>query len=104
MDDRTHEKGDGADPVEPSSSGFKTMAAKLEPDAHGQAALLLAEATLHMLVETGVLSNAQAIEVVETTAEVKVEVAEAAGESEKRMQASLTLLYKIADTFRSNGG
>ena len=102
MDMKAHNDADGAGRVEPSSAAFKRMAAKLEPDAHGQAALLLAESTLHMLVETGLLSNAQVRDVVSTAAEVKVEVAEAAGESKQRMEQSLTLLQGISETFRSN--
>lgn len=88
--------------AESLSADVRDALAHLEPDAHGQAALLLAESTLHMLVETGVMRNSQAIDVVRTAAEVKVEVAEAAGESDKRMQQSLTLLEKISETFRSN--
>ena len=38
----------------------------VEPDAHGQAALLLTESLLHMLVENGELTNAQAVDVVHT--------------------------------------
>lgn len=66
-----------------------------EPDAHGQAALLLAEATLHALVEAGSLTLGQAIAVVETASEVKEEVAAATGESAGRMQQSLHLLSRI---------
>lgn len=88
--------------AESSSADVRDALAHLEPDAHGQAALLLAESTLHMLVESGLLNNAQAIEVVLTAAEVKVEVAEAAGESNKRMVQSLVLLEKISQTFHTN--
>jgi len=87
---------------ESSSAQIREMVAKLEPDAHGQAALLLAESTLHMLIEVGVLNNAQAFDVVRTAAEVKLQVAHATGESAKRMQQSLTLLERISETFRSD--
>lgn len=66
-----------------------------EPDAHGQAALLLAESIIHMLVESGTWSKAEAHSVVQTAAEVKVEVAELAGESRVRMLESLALLARI---------
>lgn len=69
-----------------------------EPDAHGQAALLLAESLLHMLVERSVISIVDAVEVLQTAAEVKLEVATAAGESQQRMQASLELLFRISDS------
>lgn len=71
----------------------------IEPDAHGQAALLLAEATLHALVESDVLTLDAALSVIQTTCEVKIEVAEQAGESDKRMKESLRLLRSISDTF-----
>jgi hypothetical protein len=70
-----------------------------EPDAHGQAALLLAESLIHMLVDSQTLSLDQAIEVIEVAAEVKVEVAEAAGESTSRMNESLALLAKMSKSF-----
>ena len=54
----------------------ENTAAGPEPDAHGQAALLLAESILHALVETNTLSADQALSVIDTTCEVKVEVAE----------------------------
>ena len=72
----------------------------VEPDAHGQAALLLTESILHALVESSVLSGRQAVSVISTACEVKVEVATLAGESHGRMQESLHLLARIAETFR----
>ena len=74
----------------------------VEPDAHGQAALLLTESLIHMLVERGALTNTQAIEVVQTAAEVKVEVASAAGESAKRMIESLVILERMRSSFESD--
>jgi hypothetical protein len=74
----------------------------VEPDAHGQAALLLTESLLHMLVENGDLTNAQAVDIVHTAAVVKVEVAEAAGESQSRMLESLALLDRMETSFRSD--
>lgn len=71
----------------------------LEPDAHGQAALLLAESILHALVESKTLTLDAALSVIETTCEVKVEVAEQAGESKGRMEASLALLQAISASF-----
>lgn len=70
-----------------------------EPDAHGQAALLLAESTLHALVETGTLTNRQALSVIDTTCEVKTEVARRNGESSARMEESLALLRAIYVSF-----
>jgi len=70
-----------------------------EPDAHGQASLLLAESILHALVENATLTTSQAVDIIKTAAEVKVEVAVAAGESKGRMDASLSLLAKMATSF-----
>jgi len=74
----------------------------IEPDAHGQAALLLTESLIHMLVENKGLTNSQAVDVVHTAAMVKVEVAEAAGESKARMQESLALLGRMEDSFQAD--
>jgi hypothetical protein len=73
-----------------------------EPDAHGQAALLLAESMLHMLVERSIISVADAVAVVQTAAEVKVQVAAELGESKERMQASIDLLFRISDSFATD--
>lgn len=74
----------------------------VEPDAHGQAALLLAESILHVLVDTSVLTNAEAISVVVAACEVKTEVATAAGESIGRMKQSLDLLNHMCASFRAD--
>ena len=66
-----------------------------EPDAHGQAALILAESTLHALVEMNTMTTAQALDVVRSAEEIKREVAALSGESETRMQESLELLKRI---------
>lgn len=73
-----------------------------EPDAHGQAALLLAESILHALVEVKSLSNEQALSVIRTTCDVKAEVATAAGESNARMKESLNLLNVIFASFSTD--
>jgi len=75
---------------------------RAEPDAHGQAALLLTESLIHMLVENRGLTNAQAVDVVHTAAVVKVEVAEVAGESRSRMLESLALLSRMEISFQAN--
>lgn len=73
-----------------------------EPDAHGQAALLLAESTLHTLLEAGVLTNREAVMTVQSAADVKVEVAAVTGESRGRMQQSLDLLSRIQASFETD--
>ncbi|WP_375393898.1 hypothetical protein [uncultured Sphingomonas sp.] len=66
-----------------------------EPDAHGQAALILAESILHALVEAGELTTQQALDVVHSAEEIKTEVAALSGESKTRMHESLELLKRI---------
>lgn len=73
-----------------------------EPDAHGQAALLLAESILHTLVESGAMTFGQAIAAARAAAEVKVEVAAEAGESKKRMNESIDLLNLIASSLETD--
>lgn len=89
----------------PSSSSGDGGALRIpiEPDAHGQAALLLTESLLHTLVENGMLTPDQAVSVVRTAVEVKVEVATLAGESATRMNASLDLLNRIAQSLGVDG-
>jgi hypothetical protein len=78
------------------------LPAILEPDAHGQAALLLTESLIHTLVENSTLTNVEAVELIRIAAEVKVEVATAAHESDSRMQESLALLSKMASSFETD--
>ncbi len=80
----------------------RVAAVIVEPDAHGQAALLLTESLIHMLVETRKLTIAQAIDVVRTAALVKVEVAQAAGESRARMLESLHLLSRMENSLQAD--
>jgi len=78
------------------------LPAVLEPDAHGQAALLLTESLIHTLVENSTLTNVEAVQLIRIAAEVKVEVATAAHESDGRMQESLALLSKMASSFETD--
>jgi hypothetical protein len=87
--------------LEPSKS-VPALRSKIEPDACGQAALLLAESLIHMLVDQRILSLDQAVEVIQIAAEVKTEVAAAAGESTARMNESLALLANMSKSFESD--
>ena len=75
---------------------------ELDPDPHGQAALLLAESTLQMLVERGLLTNADAIAAVRMAVDVKEEIVELAIEDRRASEASLRLLARIAGTFETD--
>ena len=67
-----------------------------EPDAHGQAAMLLVESLIHGLVARSVISTEEAIEIVDTAAEVKAEVAADLGDSPETMRGSIALLEAIS--------
>lgn len=83
-------------PEDGDGPSLRPLPAELEPDAHGQAALLLAESILHTLLDRGLVTLDEALATVEAASEVNVEVAAATGESESRLNASLGLLEKIA--------
>jgi hypothetical protein len=76
--------------------------ARREPDAHGQAALLLVESLIHDLVGRSVISAEEAIEIVTTAAEVKAEVAAEFGDSPATMRHSLALLESISTSLRGD--
>jgi len=73
----------------------REAAARPEPDAHGQAAMLLVESLIHGLIERSVISVPEAIEIVEVAAEVKTEVAAELGDSPATMRHSLDLLASL---------
>ena len=73
-----------------------------EPDAHGQAAFLMVESLILMLRDKGVLSTHEAIEVVETAAEVKREVAENWGDSPETLRRSLALIGTVITSLRAD--
>ncbi|WP_379071643.1 hypothetical protein ACFJIU_12130 [Mesorhizobium sp. UC74_2] len=72
------------------------------PDAHGQAALLLVESLIHALIAGSVITVQEAVEVVETAADVKQEIAESLGDSPDRLGQSLTLLQTISDSLKQD--
>jgi len=71
-----------------------------EPDAHGQAAILLVESLIHGLVARAVLSIVDAMEIVEVAAEVKADIAAELGDSSTTLRASLTILESISASLR----
>lgn len=71
-----------------------------EPDAHGQAAILLVESLIHGLIARELISVEEAIEIVDTAAEVKLEVAAELGDSPRTMRHSLALLESISRSLK----
>lgn len=73
-----------------------------EPDAHGQAAMLLAESLIHGLIERKVLSVSDAIEIIEVATEVKSEVGPDMGDSPENLQKSINLPQAISASLRQD--
>lgn len=70
------------------------------PDAHGQAALVLAESLIHVLIERKVLTVADSMDVLETAMEVQSDVAIAADGHGPRMWLSHALLSSMATSLK----
>lgn len=81
---------------------YPPVARAPEPDAHGQAAMLLVESLIHGLVGRSVISTADAIEIVEVASEVKAEMAIDIGEPPEPLRRSLNLLTAISDSLRND--
>jgi len=75
---------------------YPAVARPREPDAHGQAAMLLVESLIHGLVSRSVISVAEAVEIVDIAAEVKADIAADLGDSPATMHRSLSLLTSIS--------
>jgi len=71
-----------------------------EPDAHGQAAMLLVESLIFGLIERSAISVEDALDIVEAAAEVKADIAVDIGESPETMRRSLNLLAAISDSLK----
>lgn len=72
-------------------------------EPQGQAALLFCESLIHVLVEEKILTLAQALSVLTTAVEVKVEMGDI--ESDDLKQESMRLLRLIAQSLAvKNGG
>lgn len=68
---------------------------KSEPDAHGQAAMLLVESLIHGLIAKSVISVADAVEIVGTAAAVQEDMVAECEDAPSAMERSLTLLGAI---------
>lgn len=77
-------------------------APRREPDAHGQAAMLLVESLIHGLIARAVISTEEAVEIVDVAAEVKAEVAAELGNSPTTMQHSLALLKSLSRSLKGD--
>lgn len=85
----------------PNDNDAYPAAAKVaEPDAHGQAAMLLVESLIFGLIEREAISVEDALDIVEAATEVKLDIAADIGESPETMRRSLSLLAAISDSLR----
>ncbi|MDD1449866.1 hypothetical protein NHF48_001200 [Sphingomonas sp. H160509] len=75
-------------------------ATRPDPDAHGQASLLLVESLLHGMLEKGLLSVDEALGIVTTACEVKEEIASQEIESEDTARYSLHLIGRITASLK----
>lgn len=66
-----------------------------EPDAHGQAAMLLVESLVHGLIARSVIRVEDAIDVVTVAIDVKMEIAADLGNSNDTNDKSLVLLSAV---------
>jgi len=80
---------------DPLSEDMARIASLPEPDAHGQAAMLLVESLIHGLIARSVISVADAVEIVEIAADVKADIGAEIGDTPATLRRSLTMLEAI---------
>lgn len=71
-------------------------------DAHGEAALLLVESLIHELLKASVLSNAQAITIVQSAIEVQCEIDDERGCDPATASMPVQLLGAIAQSIATD--
>lgn len=69
---------------------------RCEPDAHGQAAMLLVESLIHGLIARSVIDVADAVDIVDTAADASQEIAADLGKSLPLSRTSFTILASIS--------
>lgn len=79
-----------------------TETGRPDPDAHGQAAMLLVESLIHGLVSRSVISTQDAVDIVDTAAEVKAEMAIDIGEAPETLLRSLSLIESIGNSLQQD--
>lgn len=87
-------------PDTPNDNNAVRGRALREPDAHGQAAMLLVESLIHGLIDRAVITVADAIEIVDVAAEVKAAIGTDMGDSPATLAASMTLLNSIGESLK----
>lgn len=82
------------------NDGFRPVERPAEPDAHGEAALLLVESLLHGLIGRDVISYADAVEIVDVAAEIKADLAADFGHAPDASRRSLDMLATISSSLK----
>lgn len=75
-----------------------------QADAQGQAALLLLESLIHSLLDNGALTKQQALDAINSAAEVKEESASEHKEPDRTLQKSLALLTNMERSIEAYAG
>lgn len=75
-----------------------------QPDAQGQAALLLIESLIHSLLDNGALTKPQALEAIESAMQVKEESAAEEKEPSGTLRKSLSLLVNMQLSIEAHSG
>lgn len=75
-----------------------------QPDAQGQAAILLVESLIHSLLDNGALTKDQALEAVDSAMQVKEESAAAEKEPMRVLRKSLSLLVNMRHSIEAHSG
>lgn len=86
-----------------SLSDKRAAEAMRGPDAHGQAAMLLVESLIHGLISKQLITVAEAVEIVETASDVKIDKAVDLGDSTANLVESLKLLEAISVSLSRDG-
>ena len=72
-----------------------------EPDAHGEAALILVESLIHGLIERSVLRAEDALDILDTAVDVNGQLAEAPTGNRAIARTSRTILEAIISSLRT---
>jgi hypothetical protein len=76
--------------------------ARLQPDAHGEAAMLLVESMIHGLIAHSAITTAQAVEIVDIAAETKAEIDADLGDTEPRSRSAADILDSISRSLKAD--
>lgn len=91
------------DDITNDNDAYPATARAREPDAHGQAALLLVESLLHGLIDSSVISIPEAVEIVEVAAEVEADLAVDRSVPPEAARHSRDLLAAIGSSLKHDG-